>query len=175
MLLEGEEWSGSACLQVLECELEACAFSTEAYQPFESSSGGRLELGPVGYDEVDASGQVSSSDASAQLVEVGDAESFGLPQEEGTDVGEVQAGTDDGGCHQNGDFPFKEGFQALAQGRGREFAVGSFYCIVGESLLEGCGDLVDVADSGSDDECLSLLVQYGLEGLDPVVGTFVGE
>ncbi len=44
VLLESEEWSGSACLQVLECELEASAFSAEAYQPIESSSGVWVEV-----------------------------------------------------------------------------------------------------------------------------------
>ncbi len=76
-------------------------------------------------------------------MELAQAEAVGIFDNQGVGVGNVQAGFDDGGAHQNLDIALGHSLHHFAQGILAHLSVGDTHPQAGNPPLEGAGALVD--------------------------------
>jgi len=140
-------------------------------------AGGVDEVAALGEHEVGEGFVVGAADATAKLVEVGEAEAFGVFDEEGVAVGNVDAAFDDGGAEEEVEAAVDEGVHDFGELGFAHLSVGDGDAEVGEESSEAVFDVVDGFDAVVEVEDLSAALDFALDGLGDggfVVGDDVG-
>lgn len=164
-LLGAEEVARAAEFEVAHGDAEARAELVVLFKGVEAFVGLVDEGGVAVKEEVGVGLAFEASDASADLVELGEAEAVGAFDDEGVAVGDVDAGFDDGGADEDVEFACDETGHDFFEGEGGHLPVADCDAELGVHLADGVGDGFDGLDAVVEVEDLSAAVDFGLNGV----------
>ena len=173
-LVGAEEVAGAADFEVAHGNAEARAEFVGLEDGVDALAGGIGDFVVIREQQVGVGAVVAAPDTAAQLVELGEAETVGAVDDDGVDVGHVEAGLDDGGADQDVGLPVREGDHHVFQLGLGHLAVADGEAGLRHQLLEFFGDVLDGADAVVEEEDLSIAFQLAQDGLAHQVGTVLG-
>lgn len=120
----------------------------------------------VAWEEEDGVGFFAgASDASAELVEVGEAEAVGAVDEDGVGVGDIDAGFDDGGGEEDVGLVVDEGVHDVFEVVFFHLAVADEDACFGDEFGEAFMDLFDGFDAVVEEEDLAAAFHFAADGV----------
>lgn len=114
---------------------------------------------------------VGSSDATAKLIELGEAELVGILDDEGVGVGDVESGFDDGGADEDINFALDESDHDRFEFFLIHLSVTDGDAGLGDEFFDFFGDVIDAVDAVEDEENLSASGEFAEDGF---ANDFVG-
>ncbi len=170
-LLRPQEVAGAADLQVAQGDLEAGPQLGGLEDGLEALLGGLRQAGLAVVDQVGVGQVCPSAHATAKLVDLGQPQLVGLVDDDGVDVGDVEARFDDGGAGQHVDAPVHEVEHHLLQLVLRHLAVGDGDLRLGHDLPQMASHVVDALHAVVDEVDLAAAVELAQDGLadEPLV------
>jgi hypothetical protein len=107
---------------------------------------------------------VGSSDATAKLIELGEAELVGILDDEGVGVGDVESGFDDGGADEDINFALDESDHNRFEFFLVHLSVTDRDTGLGDEFFDFFGDVIDAVDAVEDEENLSASGEFAEDG-----------
>ena len=173
-LVRSQKVAGSADFQVAHGDAETGAQLVGLEDGVDALAGRVGDFLVVGQQQVGIGAVIASADASAQLIELGEAEPVGAVYDDGVDVGHVEAGLYDGGAHQHVGLPVGElHHHVLELGLGH-LAVADDEAGFGHQFLQFFRGLLDGADAVVQEENLAVAFHLAQDGLAHEVAAVLG-
>ena len=159
-LLVAEQIARAANVEVVAGELEAGAEAVEIGEHLQALVGAFADHAVGGGGEIGVGAGLRSADATAQLIELGKAETVGAVDDEGVGRGDVEPAFDDRGRQQHVIFAVVKGAHPLLDlGRGH-LAMGGDRADLGDFLAQPLLDVGEVGDARDDVKALPAAIMF---------------
>ena len=129
----------------------------------------------AGDEEVGVGAMLTPADATAELVELGQAEAVGAVDDDGVDVGHIQAGLDDGSANENVSFVAAESVHDVFQIGLGHLAVAYDDAGLGNEFSKVSSGLVDSANAVVEEEDLSAALHLPEDGFTYNIVVILGD
>ena len=164
-LFDAEDIAGAADFEIAHGDFHAAAVSAGLGKGVESFADDFGQRSLSGDEEVGVGGAVPAADSSAQLVEIGEAESVGAVDEDGVGIGDVDAVFDDGRGDQNIGLAAFECSGRPGRSHRHASAHGRRRCGLGEQFLDLLRRFEDRFDAVVDDVGLAVAGEFAQQGI----------
>ena len=169
-LLAAEEISGAAKFEIEGGDFESGAEVGEFFQRREATAGDGREFDFLRDQQVCVGAAVRAADASAELVELGEAEAVGAVDQDRVAERDVEAVLDDGGGDEDVGFVMHEAEHHFFEFGLAHLAVADHDVCLRNQFLQLGGDLPDALDAVVDEVDLAAAFEFLLDrGLDEFV------
>lgn len=163
-LLGAEEVAGAADFEVAHGDFEAGAECRVLFDGVDAFAGVAAGHEVARDHEVGVGAFAAATNATAQLVEVGEAEAVGAVDDNGVGVGDVDAGFDDGGADQDVGFGVDEFLHDAFEDFGLHLAVTVEDACFGAELLQFGLHVLDAGDAVVQEKDLPAAVDFVIDG-----------